>query len=86
MIFSKLTKTILAASSLFFTYSASCNSINDSKSKFLSKIVKTKQYRANDPIEDRICVAEVDKVKAILVAVFDGHGGELCVYLSINLG
>ena len=34
------------------------------------------QYAANNPVEDRFCVGQVEKVEGSLFAVFDGHGGD----------
>lgn len=74
---SKLAKVAIATSSLLSSYSASCS--GESRGGQVSKFVQTKQYRANNPIEDRICVSEMKRFKGLLISVFDGHGGDLCV-------
>lgn len=39
------------------------------------------QYRANNPIEDRFCLTQLNSIKGFTASVFDGHGGDLVVYL-----
>lgn len=35
------------------------------------------EYNANNPIEDRFAAVELKNIKGNLLAVFDGHGGDL---------
>lgn len=43
-------------------------------------------YPANNPIEDRVVVSDLENMKGRLAAVFDGHGGwQVSDYLSKNV-
>ena len=41
------------------------------------KFIETLQYRANNPIEDRVTYSKLRSINGYLVSVFDGHGGDL---------
>ena len=68
-----LTK-ILAAT--FFSFSVYSHNHSNPPPPY----IETLQFRANDPIEDRIAHGKLNQVSAYVVSVFDGHGG----YLTVN--
>lgn len=83
---SHISKALLAASSLFLSYTTSCTEITSRSDIKKLPYIKTKQFNANNPIEDRIAVFEMERVKGVAVSVFDGHGGDLCAdYVAGNL-
>ena len=77
----KITKVLLGTAVAGF-HIASC----DSSVKGDIAGIETLQYRANDPIEDRVCYSRIKRIKGVVAAVFDGHGGDLVVnYTSHRL-
>lgn len=81
-----VSKTVLAAATFLLSYTTSCTGISKNTDLSMPSYVQTKQFNANNPIEDRIHIGTLDRINGIAVSVFDGHGGDLCVNFHISLG
>lgn len=64
--------------SCFTAFQVSCDNHTDDSISYISSI----QYRANTKIEDRVCYGYLERIKGIVAAVFDGHGGDLVVKIE----
>lgn len=78
-----ISKAIISTSALLLSYTTSCENINKKSDKPYDSYVVAKQYRANKIVEDRILVSEMKRMKGLVVSVFDGHGGDLCVHYKL---
>ena len=78
--FNKTNFLIFLNSAIFFTYLKKSNNILFAASEGktpLEEKVNVIEYNANTPIEDRYNVIKLKNIEGNLLAVFDGHGGDL---------
>ena len=73
MLASKLAKIVGIAT---FSILASANCGSNAQQYPFAEVL---QYRANNPIEDRFCLTQLNSIKGFTASVFDGHGGDLVV-------